>query len=234
MRKLVGIGVGPGAEDLITLRALRYLERADHIFVPRNRGKTRAYDIIKNFIVEEKVVFLDFPMGEDLKGVYEDTARLIHETTRGGELSVLITLGDGTIYTTLLEVFHRDSLNDIRMELVPGIPAFLAGINGIVEGLVKKGDSFLLMDSLEDDKELTADTVAILKTTKSEDTFDRLKAAGYYSLYLENIETDHWVMTDDLKKCKYRRAYMSLILARREPWNMAAILNRIGDRIEVL
>lgn len=234
MRKLVGIGVGPGAEDLITLRALRYLECADHIFAPDNRGKTRAYDIVKDYIDEEKVVFLDFPMGEDLRGVYEDTARLIDETTKEGEVSVLITLGDGTIYTTLLEVFHRDSLNDIRMELVPGIPAFLAGINGIVEGLVKKGDSFLLMDILEDEEELTADTVAILKTTRSEDTFHRLKAAGYYSLYLENIETDHWVMSDDPKKCKDRKAYMSLILARREPWNMAAILNRIGDRIEVL
>lgn len=234
MRKLVGIGVGPGAEDLITLRALRYLERADHIFAPDNRGKTRAYDIVKDFIDEEKVVFLDFPMGEDLRGMYEDTARLIDETTKEGEVSVLITLGDGTIYTTLLEVFHRDSLNDIRMELVPGIPAFLAGINGIVEALVKKGDSFLLMDSLKDEEGLTADTVAILKTMRSEDTFHRLKAAGYYSLYLENIETDHWVMSDDPKKCKDRKAYMSLILARREPWNMAAILNRIGDRIEVL
>ena len=54
MRKLIGIGVGPGAEDLITLRALRYLERADHIFVPRNKGKTRAYDIVKDFIDERK------------------------------------------------------------------------------------------------------------------------------------------------------------------------------------
>lgn len=234
MRKLVGIGVGPGAEDLITLRALRYLECADHIFAPNNRGKTRAYNIVKDFIDEEKVVFLDFPMGEDLRGVYEDTARLIDETTKEGEVSVLITLGDGTIYTTLLEVFHRDSLSDIRMELVPGIPAFLAGINGIVEALVKKGDSFLLMDSLKDKEGLTADMVAILKTTRSEDTFHRLKAAGYYSLYLENIETDHWVMSDDPEKCKDRKAYMSLILARREPWNMAAILNRIGDRIEVL
>lgn len=234
MRKLVGIGVGPGAEDLITLRALHYLKRADHIFAPDNRGKTRAYDIVKDFIDEEKVVFLDFPMGEDLRGVYEDTARLIDETTKEGEVSVLITLGDGTIYTTLLEVFHRDSLSDIRMELVPGIPAFLAGINGIVEALVKKGDSFLLMDSLKDEEGLTTDTVAILKTTRSEDTFHRLKAAGYYSLYLENIETDHWVMSDDPEKCKDRKAYMSLILARREPWNMAAILNRIGDRIEVL
>lgn len=234
MRKLVGIGVGPGAEDLITLRALRYLERANHIFVPRNRGKTRAYDIVKDFIDEDKLVFLDFPMGEELKKKYEDTARLIDETTKDGELSVLITLGDGTIYTTLLEVFHRDPLNDIRMELVPGIPAFLAGINGIVEGLVKKGDSFLLMDSLKDEEELTVDTVAILKTMRSEDTFHRLKAAGYYSLYLENIETDNWVMTDDPEKCRDRKAYMSLILARREPWNMAAILNRIGERIKVL
>ena len=234
MRKLVGIGVGPGAEDLITLRALRYLERADHIFVPRNRGKTRAYDIIKNFIDEKKVVFLDFPMGEDLKEKYEDTARLIHETTRDGELSVLTTLGDGTIYTTLLEVFHRDSLNDIQMELVPGIPAFLAGINGIVEGLVKKGDSFLLLDSLEDEKELTADTVAILKTTRSEDIFHRLQSVGYYPLYLENIETENWVITDDPKKSGNRKMYMSLILGRRKPWNMEAILNRIGDRIEVL
>lgn len=234
MRKLIGIGVGPGAEDLITLRALRYLERADHIFVPRNKGKTRAYDIVKDFIDEEKVVFLEFPMGEDIREIYEDSARLIDETTKSGELSVLITLGDGTIYTTLLEVFHRYPSLDIQMELVPGIPAFLAAINGIVEALVKKGDSFLLVDNLQDEENVTADMVAVLKTTKGDEIFSRLRARGYYPLYFENIETDHWFMTDDSKKCEDRKAYMSLILGRKEPWNMAVILNRIGDRIKVL
>ena len=54
MRKLDVIGIGPGASDLLTLRAVNRIKEADSIFVPVNKGKNLALDTVKEFKVKEK------------------------------------------------------------------------------------------------------------------------------------------------------------------------------------
>ena len=68
--KLYGVGVGPGAPDLLTLRALRTLESVDVLAIPRPNkwSKSLAWRIAEPNLEdkpEQEKLFLTFPMTKD-------------------------------------------------------------------------------------------------------------------------------------------------------------------------
>jgi len=133
--KLYAIGVGPGAPDLLTLRAAEILKRVPVIFSPLSAMGTtsRALDVIRGFIdlSRQQVVELMFPMQkeqDELEGEWEAAAAdIVEELRRHGE-GAFVTIGDVSLYSTfvyvrrILEAQHLDLL----IEMVPGIPSFSA------------------------------------------------------------------------------------------------------------
>ena len=68
--KLYGVGVGPGAPDLITLRARDVLTRVPVLALPRSSdyGASVAWKIAKPVVGEvrgQERLFLTFPMNKD-------------------------------------------------------------------------------------------------------------------------------------------------------------------------
>lgn len=133
--KLYAIGVGPGAPDLLTLRAAEILKRVPVVFSPLSAMGTtsRALEVVRALIdpMRQQVVELTFPMQkeqDELEGEWEDAATEIVEQLRRHGEGAFITIGDVSLYSTFVYV-HRilDAQHPgIIIEMVPGVPSFSA------------------------------------------------------------------------------------------------------------
>ena len=133
--KLYAIGVGPGAPDLLTLRAAEILKRVPVVFSPLSAMGTtsRALEVVRAMIdpTRQQVVELTFPMQkeqDELEGEWEDAATEIVEQLRRHGEGAFITIGDVSLYSTFIYVQRilDAQYPDVIIEMVPGIPSFSA------------------------------------------------------------------------------------------------------------
>jgi precorrin-2/cobalt-factor-2 C20-methyltransferase len=133
---LYGVGVGPGASDLLTLRAVETLKRVDVIALPRSSdfGVSMAWRIIEPVIgkrSEQERLFLTFPMSKEparLRQAWDVAFARIGERLENGRSVAFATEGDPSLYSTfgylLREAQHR--WPGIHVEVVPGVSSITA------------------------------------------------------------------------------------------------------------
>ena len=127
-----GVGVGPGDPELLTLKAVRVLERCPVIAAPRTRsGEMLALDIARGAVdLEGKtVVPLYFTMERDRAlqhRAHEQAARQVAAYLDQGMDVAMLNLGDVSIYATysyLMELLAQDGY---PTRMIPGVPSFCA------------------------------------------------------------------------------------------------------------
>src|ERR1700749_3332574 len=111
MKRLYGVGVGPGAPDLVTLRALAVLRGVDVLALPRSNdwGESMAWKIVAPHFegVEPERLFLTFPMNKDperLRPALERALDAIGERLLAGRSVAFVTEGDPSLYSTFVYV----------------------------------------------------------------------------------------------------------------------------------
>ncbi|MBF0362062.1 MAG: precorrin-2 C(20)-methyltransferase [Oligoflexia bacterium] len=143
---LYGIGLGPGAADLITLRAMKILqEEVDVIVAPRTEknNSSLVLNILKKAqsqlqmqskvrALEVEILELVFPMKEQqhelLNQAWDDAFEKIKSRLDNGLNVAFITEGDPSIYSTFSYILDRvkKRMPNQRVEIVPAVTSFLA------------------------------------------------------------------------------------------------------------
>ncbi len=131
MTSLIGIGVGPGDPELLTVKAVKAIHNADIIMCPASNEDrpSIALSVVSSIIDESKnqeIIKLIFPMTKD-KDVLEQTwkrnAKIMAETVLTGKNVVYLTVGDPFLYSTWIYM-HKDlkeNYPEMDISVIPGI-----------------------------------------------------------------------------------------------------------------
>jgi precorrin-4/cobalt-precorrin-4 C11-methyltransferase len=108
------VGAGPGAEDLITVRGLKYIEKADVIIYA---GSLVNPDLLKYARVDCEVHNSAYMTLEDVIDVME-------EAENNGKTVVRLHTGDPSVYGAIREQMDELEKKNIKYDVCPGVSSF--------------------------------------------------------------------------------------------------------------
>ena len=217
MKKLYGVGTGPGDKEFLTLKAVNVIQNAKVLFAPNNKGKNMALDTIEDYIKNQKVILIDFPMGKVTKEDYINAAKIINKEIPNGQTGAFLTIGDPMIYSTFIYIMKELERLNMEIEIVPGIPSFIAGAAKSKIPITVKGDNFLLCDEFKEELLEKIDSISILKTLKDKEyILNSLEKKNFDYKYIKRCTLeDEKVMVDKGEILK-DKDYISFIIGRRK------------------
>lgn len=127
-----GVGIGPGDPELLTLKAVRTLERCRVIAAPQTRsGEMLALEIASGAVdlAEKTVVPLHFTMERDpalRQEAHRKAAECVESWLDRGEDVAVLNLGDVSIYATWSYLMERLNARGYETVMVPGVTSFCA------------------------------------------------------------------------------------------------------------
>lgn len=159
---LYGIGVGPGAPDLITLRAVNALARVDAILAaasPKNDDSAALAIAKPHLNPAANILRLDFPMTRDnasLQKAWQTTASTTMQVLATGKNAAFLTLGDPLIYSTFAYLLRAvlKLAPATPVQIIPGITSFQAAAAQTGISLCEGEESFTLISGIAGEEEI--------------------------------------------------------------------------------
>ena len=118
--KVILAGAGPGDPDLISLKALKYLQKADVVLTDR---------LVSPQLIEEyarkdaEIIYVGKQCSKGIWTPQQDINELIVLFAQQGKLVLRLKGGDATLFSNVLDELNVLVENDIPYEIIPGISA---------------------------------------------------------------------------------------------------------------
>ncbi len=200
---LVGLGLGPGDPELLTLKAVRLLRDADEVYVPGSIAK----ELVAPY---RDARVLEFPMTDDEEEIgrcMERNADVIAPVAADG-LAVLGILGDPNFFSTYSRLCRtmQERHPGVVCTTEPGVSAITAFAS--VSGVSLSG-GFLVTDGGEQGCRI------LLKVKRPREVIETLKDEGYREFVL--VER---MFLPDMRVCRgdeipEKSDYLSILYAGR-------------------
>jgi precorrin-2/cobalt-factor-2 C20-methyltransferase len=199
---LIGISLGPGDPDLLTIKAIAALKSCKDVFVP---GEMAA-ELARPYCTPE---ILQFPMienKEDLEKIWKQNADTVADASANG-LAGFACIGDVNTFSTFshLERVIRQNHPHIEIKTIPGV--------GVVPCAASRF-SLPLDGSFEVSDGSPVDTIVRLKATRPKKLAEELSLRGFDDFVLGTMlcTPQERIVHGEMPE---RSDYFSVLLARR-------------------
>ena len=227
-----GIGVGPGDPELLTVKAIKAIEKVDVLIAPKTEKKdgSVALTVAKPYLKKDvEIVYQVFPMvkgfAENSTDAWESNKQEILELLRSGKNVAFLTIGDPMFYSTYIYVFRLLENEGVDIQTIPGIPAFAAIGSQLGYPIVEGDDVLSIIPATASPEKVekamqAADNVVLMKVYKNfeevADMLDKNEMAEQAVLVSRAGLDDEKIIYDVLAHKKDKLNYLSTILTRKK------------------
>ncbi|MCW4009198.1 MAG: precorrin-2 C(20)-methyltransferase [Candidatus Bathyarchaeota archaeon] len=187
----IGIGVGPGDPELITVKAVKALNEADVICVPKSHADkaSMALGMVKQILHDRQtpveILELVFPMSKEnlnVKRLWAKNASIVAAKAKTGKVLAFITLGDPMLYSTFLYLHQnvKELYPEVTLKIIPGVTSVTAAAASTQLPLALKDEVVAIIPS-------DLEPLIIEDTAKHADTLVFMKCANRVKMLIPNL-----------------------------------------------
>ena len=191
MPGLIGIGVGPGDVELLTVKAVKAIQNADIIMCPASSEDrpSIALSVVSPIIdksLNQKIVKLIFPMTKDkdvLKDTWKRNAKIMAETVLTGKNVVYLTVGDPYLYSTWIYM-HKDlkeNYPNMDISVIPGIVSIFTFASKVGVSIAEGAEKVAIIPSCYD-------LSSVKEIAKHSESMIFLKDGRYFDKVIEVLK----------------------------------------------
>jgi precorrin-2/cobalt-factor-2 C20-methyltransferase len=203
---LIGVSLGPGDPELLTLKAVEALSSSGKVFVPGEM----AYNLARPYCQPE---VMDFPMIGDearLQEIWSRNADIMARYAAKAK-AAFACVGDVNTFSTFTHLKRVMSLNypDVEIETVPGVGIVPALASRFAIGLDK---SFLVSDGSDQEAIIRVKAVRPMKIARD------LESKGFGQFILGTMlctEKEQVIRGQTADEMPEKSDYFSVLYARR-------------------
>ena len=226
--QFIGLGVGPGDPELITLKAHRLMQNADVVsYLANEQGSSQARDIAQHSLAGSKAgqveIPVPMPMKNDRTGAnqaYDLAADKIRTVITAGKKVVFLCEGDPLFFGSFSYLLDRLQ-DEMTCAVVPGISSVHAASSALKQPLSMLKESVAIINGRHSEEK-------IRQTLQQHDSVIIMKAGPYRpkilaaladtgrsseANYLEYIGRDEQIIVDDVSELNDEKGpYFSLFV----------------------